>query len=50
DAAPAFVPSELLGNGLAVSPDEAAQALRGIAGEAMPRPARRARVGVLRGA
>lgn len=50
DAAPAFVPSELLGNGLAVSPDEAAQALRWIAGEAMPRPERLARVGVLRGA
>ncbi|ALX45823.1 methyltransferase regulatory domain-containing protein [Burkholderia humptydooensis] len=50
DAAPAYVPCEPLGNGIAVSPDEAAQALRWIAGDATPRPDRLARIGVLRGA
>ncbi|RDV00296.1 class I SAM-dependent methyltransferase [Trinickia dinghuensis] len=46
---PAFVPSELLGTGLAVGAEEAAQALRWIAGEAMQPPLRLARLGVLQG-
>ncbi|MBN3819188.1 methyltransferase domain-containing protein [Paraburkholderia sp. Se-20369] len=50
DATPAFVPSEALGSGVAVNADEAKQALRWIAGEALPRPDRLARLGVLRGA
>ncbi|KVN20956.1 methyltransferase [Burkholderia stagnalis] len=50
DATPAFVPCEALGSGIAVKADEATQALRWIAGEAMPRPDRLARLGVLRGA
>ncbi len=49
DATSMFVPCEALGNGVAVSAEEAAQALRWIAGEAMPQPARLARLGVLQG-
>lgn len=50
DAAPAFVPCHLLGNGVAVTADEAAQALRWIAGRTNALPARLARLGVLQGA
>ncbi|AVR06336.1 class I SAM-dependent methyltransferase [Burkholderia thailandensis] len=50
EAAPTFAPCEPLGGGIAVSADEAAKALRWIAGDAAPRPDRLARVGVLRGA
>lgn len=46
----AFVPCEMLGNGLSVSADEADKAHRWIAGAAIPVPARLARLGVLRGA
>jgi SAM-dependent methyltransferase len=49
DTASVFVPCEGLGNGVAVNAREAADALRWIAGEAMQRPARLARLGVLRG-
>jgi SAM-dependent methyltransferase len=50
DTKPTFLPCPLLGSGIAVSTDEAAEALRWIAGEAIPRPARLARLGVLQGA
>lgn len=45
-----FVPCEAFGNGVSVNRDEAAQALRWIAGEATARPTRLARLGVVRGA
>lgn len=50
EGASTFVPCETLGNGLAVSTEEAEQARRWIAGEAIPVPGRLARLGVLRGA
>ncbi|WP_116135446.1 class I SAM-dependent methyltransferase [Trinickia diaoshuihuensis] len=51
DAANAYIPSELLGNGVAVGADEAKQALQWIAGdETVPCPPRLARLGVLCGA
>ncbi|MGG1947592.1 class I SAM-dependent methyltransferase [Trinickia sp. NRRL B-1857] len=50
DAGNAYVPSELVGNGVALGADEAAQALQWIAGDqTVPCPARLARLGVLCG-
>jgi SAM-dependent methyltransferase len=46
---PTFVPSEALGSGIAVTAEEATGALHWIAGEAIARPARLARLGILRG-
>ncbi|CAG9191541.1 Methyltransferase [Burkholderia gladioli] len=48
-AATVFVPCEVLGNGVAVSGEEAAQALAWLAGKPVACPERLARLGVLRG-
>ncbi|MGN6652348.1 class I SAM-dependent methyltransferase [Trinickia sp.] len=50
DETPTFVPCGTLGSGIAVSEDEAIRALRWMAGEEIERPARLARLGILRGA
>ena len=50
DEAPTFVPCEALGNGVSVSRTEATQAQRWLAGEQVERPARLARLRMLRGA